>query len=222
MDCMQCKTGCLNVFRQTMKSRIASFTPTATSKVLRESAANQYLLADQKFLRLMSVLIYWPSGLPPRRKELVGAAWCNNETARNLYISPGLVALITGYHKSEWRIGTRRIAQFLSPAVGHLLVRYLIYVPSFVRFLQSCMQSALNPGFLFWDRDHVCSADHFGQSAQVLASTSPTRISTAPMTVVTSVMRRRSPAFDCTAGKPRIRSPRIRSAMATMSIFMQA
>lgn len=93
-------------------------------KLLRESAINSYLLAEQKFLRLMSVLIYWTSGLPPRRKELVGAPWCNHHSPRNLYISYGLVVLITGYHKSEWRIGTRPIARFLSPAVGHLLVRW--------------------------------------------------------------------------------------------------
>jgi len=138
------------------------FRTSGEGKLLRESAINHFLLADQKFLRLMSVLIYWTSGLPPRRKELVGAAWCNQESARNLYISYGLMVLITGYYKSEWRIGTRPIARFLSPAVGYLLVRYLIYVPSFVRFLQSCMGSAVNPGFLFWDRDHVWSPDQFG------------------------------------------------------------
>lgn len=149
-------------------------------KLLRQSAANQYLLADQRFLRLISVLIYWTSGLPPRCKELVGTAWCNQESPRNLYLSYGLVVLITGYHKSEWRIGTRPIARFLSPAVGHLLVRYLIYVPRFVRFLQSCTQSVSNPGFLFWDRDHVWSADQFGtqhkrQSALVLSTIMTTR-----------------------------------------------
>ena len=152
----------------------------STGKLLRQSAANQYLLADQRFLRLISVLIYWTSGLPPRRKELAGTAWCNLETPRNLYISYGLVELITGYHKSEWRIGTRPIARFLSPAVGHLLVRYLTLVPRFVRFLQSCMQSSPNPGFLFWDQDHVWTADQFGtqhkrQSALVLSTIMTTR-----------------------------------------------
>jgi len=98
-------------------------------KLLRKSAIKNYLLAEQKFLRLISVLIYWTSGLPPQRKKLVGTAWCNHESPRNLYVSYRLVILITGYHKFEWRIGTRAIARFLSPVMGHLLVRYLIFVP---------------------------------------------------------------------------------------------
>lgn len=46
-------------------------------KLLRDSTINNYLLAYQKFLRLISVLIYWTSGLPPRRKELIDTAWCD-------------------------------------------------------------------------------------------------------------------------------------------------
>ena len=67
---------------------------------IRQSKANAYLLADQRFLRLLSVLMYWTSGLPPRRKELMGIAWCNQETARNVHIFNGMVVFITGYHKS--------------------------------------------------------------------------------------------------------------------------
>ena len=62
----------------------------------RQSQINEYLLTVQRFLRLISVLIYWTSGLPPRRKELLGLAWCNHETARNLYISHGMMVFITG------------------------------------------------------------------------------------------------------------------------------
>ncbi|KAA6406587.1 MAG: hypothetical protein FRX48_09642 [Lasallia pustulata] len=42
------------------------------------------------------------SGLPPRRAELTGITWCNGETARNIYLHYNLVAVITGYHKSQW------------------------------------------------------------------------------------------------------------------------
>lgn len=72
----------------------------------RASALNTYLLAEQQFLRLLALLIYWTSGLPPRRKELVGLMWCNQESPRNLFLSHGLMVMVTGYHKSEWRVGT--------------------------------------------------------------------------------------------------------------------
>lgn len=88
-----------------------------------------YLHANQRFLRLLAVLIYWISGLPPRRKELMGVSWCNQEFLRNFYLYYGSVVMITSYHKSQWKIGTRPIARVLASAVGELLVRYLIYIP---------------------------------------------------------------------------------------------
>ena len=133
---------------------------------VRQSKVDGYLLAVQRFLRLLAVLLLWTSGLPPRRKELMGIAWCNQETARNVYISNGLVVFVTGYHKTAWRIGHRPIARFVAPAVGELLVRYLIYVPVFTRFLHRCMQNqnpslASNSVFLFNDGDQVWSPDRW-------------------------------------------------------------
>ena len=129
---------------------------------VRHSAVNAYLHANQLFLQQLAVLIYWSAGLPPRRKEFVQVQWCNGETIRNIYILDGSVVIITGYHKSQWRIGTRPVARFLPPRVGNLLVRYLIYIPSFLQFLYHCMQYAPCRGFLFADEHGVWLPDRFG------------------------------------------------------------
>ena len=149
-------------------------------KLVREFVVNDYLLANQKFLRLMSMLIYWIFDLSSRRKKIADIAWCNNETARNLFISHDLMILIIEYHKSQWRIETRSIARFLTFAIDQLLIKYLIYVSFFVQFLHVCMQFLLNREFLFWDRDHVWStnkfeSEHKRQSAQLLSCVMITR-----------------------------------------------
>ena len=137
---------------------------------LRESRINEYLHANQLFLQLLAVLIYWTSGLPPRRKELIGIRWCNEETARNIYIHNGAVLIVTGYHKSEWRVGTRPVARVLPSAVGELLIRYLIYIPPLVRFFGHCMQtgtkdrmqSTRTGGFLFSDIEAIWEPNQLG------------------------------------------------------------
>lgn len=125
-------------FKQVRKDKIGPNNPPTRPLRVRQSAVNIYLHLHQRFLRLLAVLIYWSSGLPPRRKELAMVQWCNGESVRNIYLLDGSVVLLTGYHKSQWRIGTRPVARFLAPAVGDLLVRYLIYVPPFLRFLYHC------------------------------------------------------------------------------------
>ena len=134
----------------------------SSSVRVRHAAVNSYFHANQQFLQQLAVLCYWGSGLPPRRKELVRIQWCNTEVARNIYILDGLVVIISGYHKTKWRIGTRPIARFLPPVVGNLLIRYLIYIPSFIRFLYSCMQYPPCKGYLFSDEHGVWSSDRLG------------------------------------------------------------
>ncbi|KAL8689011.1 MAG: hypothetical protein Q9218_005217, partial [Villophora microphyllina] len=134
----------------------------STPSYIRQSVVNSYLHANQRFLRLLAVLIYWTTGLPPRRKEFVQVRWCNTEVARNLYILDGSIVIITGYHKSQWRIGTRPIARFLPERIGDLLVRYLIYIPSFLRFLYHCMQYVPCKGCLFCDHDGTWPPARFG------------------------------------------------------------
>ena len=108
-----------------------------------------YLHANQRFLQLLAVLIIMTARLPPRRKELLGVSWCNQETLRNIYIYDGLLAVITFYHKSQWRVGSRPVARFLPPYLGNILVRYLIYTPPVIRFFHYCMRSSYPRGFLF-------------------------------------------------------------------------
>lgn len=108
-----------------------------------------YLHADKRFLQLLAILFIMTAGLPPRRPELLGIHWCNQETPRNIYIHDGLLAVLTSYHKSRWRVGTRPIARFLPPSVGDLVVRYLIYVVPVVHLFGRCMQYPLPRGALF-------------------------------------------------------------------------
>lgn len=61
---------------------------------------DDYLHANQRFLQLLAILIIMTAGLPPRRKELLGISWCNQEVPRNIFIHNGLLAVITAYHKS--------------------------------------------------------------------------------------------------------------------------
>lgn len=120
---------------------------------------DDYLHANQRFLQLLAILIIMTAGLPPRRKELLGISWCNQEVPRNIFIHDGLLAVITAYHKSQWRVGNRPIARFLPPGLGDLLVRYLIYVPPLLRFFYRCMQSPTPRGFLFASMEHVWHPD---------------------------------------------------------------
>ncbi|KAA6414388.1 MAG: hypothetical protein FRX48_01137 [Lasallia pustulata] len=117
------------------------------------------------------------SGLPSRRAELAGITWCNGETARNIYLHYNSVAVITGYHKSQWRIGTWPTVHFLPPAVGELLVRYLIYVPAFVRFLVNCTQQVTLPNALFSEADStwiaVKCSHKLNQTIQRINNTMP-------------------------------------------------
>ena len=146
----------------------------------RSSAVKSYLHANQQFLRQMAVLIHMSSGLPSRREELAGITWCNGEAARNIYLHYNLVAVITGYHKSQWLIGTRPTARFLPSAVGELLVRYLIYVPSFLRFLMDCTQQSSLGNTLFseagstWTAQQVSSCFKH-QTSLVLGQSITTR-----------------------------------------------
>ena len=98
-----------------------------------------YLHSNKLFLQNLAFLMYMTAGLPPRRKELTGLTWRNHEAPRNIYIQADSVVLVTSYHKSQWQVGTQPVARFLPPAVGELLVQYLIYVPRFLQFLYKAL-----------------------------------------------------------------------------------
>ena len=58
----------------------------------------------------------------------------------------------------------RPIARIPHLAVSELLVRYLIYVPPFMRFLNHSMKKPTNRGFLFCDEERVWSPDKLGDA----------------------------------------------------------
>ena len=136
------------------------------STACRQSAGAQYHAANQRFLRCLAMLIYMTTGLPPRRKELIGISWVNQESARNIYLYNGLIAIVTSYHKSQWKVGSRPIARFLPPTLGQLLLQYLILIPPFLRMLEHCMQQGSSRGFLFCEGDIVWSPDHLTRAVQ--------------------------------------------------------
>ena len=124
--------------------------------------AMSYLRATQRFLSLLALLIYWSSVLPPRRKELAGIRWCNDMTPRNVYVHFGQALLITSYHKAQWRVGVRPIARALAPAVGELLVRYLIYIPSWNRYLEHFLATKFNTVCPYSLNNQKCKLDSKG------------------------------------------------------------
>ncbi len=44
--------------------------------------------------------------------------------------------LLVAYHKLEWRVGARTVARFLPPAVGNLVVKFIVLVLPFARILR--------------------------------------------------------------------------------------
>ena len=128
---------------------------------IRQFKVNAYLLTNQRFLRLLSVLVYWTFDLFSRRKELMNIAWCNQEIARNIHISNDMMTFIINYHKSSWKIESRLIARYFASTIDKLLIRYLIYVSFFLRFLNYCMQYSINRVFLFDEREKIWFLDRF-------------------------------------------------------------
>jgi len=116
---------------------------------LNKKSLRAYLGVHQRFLSLLAVLFYLTAGLPPRCEELVGLTWHNRDIARSVYISDGLLAIVTGYHKSQWRVGNRPVARFLPPALGDLLVHYFIYVTPFVQWVNFSIGELGQQGYLF-------------------------------------------------------------------------
>lgn len=124
---------------------------TTSNPSVNKATFQAYLKFNHRFLRLLAVLIYMTAGLPPRREELMSLTWRNWDTARSLYISDGLVAIITGYHKSQWRIGNRPVSRFLPSTIGNTLLQYLIFVTPFLRFVRHSLQIVPAQGYLFTD-----------------------------------------------------------------------
>lgn len=117
----------------------------------RRSIMMNYFAAEERFLDLFLLLMHWTGDLSPRRRELIQVLWCNAESIRNLFLSNGLIVMIIDYHKIQWRQSTRPIARFFPPAVSELLIKYFIFVSSFVQFLRQSMQDFIfSRGYLFW------------------------------------------------------------------------
>ena len=122
---------------------------------VRQFKVNAYLLANQRFLRLLSVLIYWTSSLLSRRKKLMSIAWCNQKIARNVHIFNDMMIFITSYHKFFERIESRFIVRYSTSTMSENLIRYFIYVFAFLRFLNHCMHYSINREFLFDEREKI-------------------------------------------------------------------
>ena len=107
--------------------------------VVAADAARQYEYAVQRFLQTIMTPLFHGSGQQARRPEFLGLRWCNSVLAkRNLYLHDGQVLFILTYHKSmNLTNASRWPARFLLPEVGALLIRYLILVQPFRRWLKA-------------------------------------------------------------------------------------
>lgn len=105
---------------------------------VRSDFADQYETSVQRFLEHLLCLVHKGSGQSSRRREFMGMRWCNVPFAkRNIFIHDGYVLFILTYHKmlnqtnaSRWPV------RFMLPAVGELLVQFLVMVPPFRRWLK--------------------------------------------------------------------------------------
>ncbi len=51
----------------------------------------------------------------------------------------GYIILLMVYHKLQWRLGTRAIARSLPPAVGNLMVKFIVQVLPFPRIIRRAL-----------------------------------------------------------------------------------
>src|SRR5271156_5512797 len=105
--------------------------------VVRNEAAAQYEAAVQTFFEYVLVLMHKFSGEPGRRPEVLGLRWCNGpHDKRNLFLHDGDVLFILTYHKALHRTNASRFpVRFCLPAVGELVVQYLVLIQPFRELL---------------------------------------------------------------------------------------
>lgn len=128
------------------------------------NAVRHYETAVQQFLERMMVLAHIGSGQPARRVEFLGLRWCNRQSeTRNIYIHDGHVLFILPYHKSLSLTNAARFpVRVFLPKVGELLIRYLVLVIPFRRWLLSRSRGAgIISEYLWADRSgDVWADDH--------------------------------------------------------------
>jgi superfamily II DNA or RNA helicase len=92
-------------------------------------AIRKYEDTVQRFLESLLVSTHMGSGTALRSREIMETRWCNTEVTRNFILHDGLVMLLTRYHKGQQMTRMSRwCVRFLPPAVGEMLVNYLVYV----------------------------------------------------------------------------------------------
>ena len=85
------------------------------------------------FLEYLLLLMHITGGGPPRGTEMSTLQFANSHIRhRNVFFLAGELLFVTSYHKGQSRYGTQRyIPRFLPPAVGRLLLAYLLYLVPF-------------------------------------------------------------------------------------------
>jgi len=121
--------------------------------------ADQYEQAGQRFLEDMIVLMHLGSGQLARKPEYLGMRWCNKASdKRNLFVHDGYVLFILTYHKSlAMSNASRWPVRFLLPAVGELLVRYLVLVQPFRIWLKEEVSIPEDVSEYLWSHE-ACSS----------------------------------------------------------------
>ena len=85
------------------------------------------------FLEYLLLLMHMTGGGPARGTEMCTLQFANSHLRhRNVFFLAGELLFVTSYHKGQSRYGTQRyIPRFLPPAVGRLLLAYLLYLVPF-------------------------------------------------------------------------------------------
>lgn len=111
--------------------------PTTSHLEWVPNQVKQYQSFERRFLRSLMVLMHITGGQPARGPEL-GSIKVSNSiySARNIYVINGRICFLTMYDKARKRRGnTEYIIRCLPPAVGQIIVQYLVYVRPFARVL---------------------------------------------------------------------------------------
>jgi hypothetical protein len=141
--------------------------------VVRNETTAQYETAVQVFLEYVLMLMHKFSDEPARRREELGLRWCNGpHDKRNLFLYDGDLLFILTYHKALSRTNASRFpVRFCLPAVGELMVQYLVLVQPFRELLARQVAIPAEMGeYLFAGREgELWPEDRFTRMMQRLS-----------------------------------------------------
>jgi len=121
-------------------------------------ALKRYISMHEIFLEDLLILCLMLGGQPPRGTEMLTLQFKNGQSLRrNVFISGGVMALVTTYHKGQSISGFgKEIPRFLPTCLRNVILGYLYFVRPFVAMLQRVTNVTVSArGGLLWGIDEV-------------------------------------------------------------------